>query len=196
MWKSGAWAKLGVFQHDLYGFTGRALFIDLDMVICGALDPFFDHPAPFLTIDVGTDWRPNPTGRGTGEPGTGLFAFNIGQEGQIIDRFVADRERAVTEYVIEQAWVGAQARSMEFWPRGWVISFKRHLRQPIGLDLILPPRNPPADAKVVAFHGRPRPADLLRPGNALWDRLPHMGHGQVKWMADYWTENGGTLPAA
>ena len=29
MWKSGAWAKLGVFQHDLYGFTGRALFIDL-----------------------------------------------------------------------------------------------------------------------------------------------------------------------
>jgi hypothetical protein len=48
----------------------------------------------------------------------------------------------------------------------------------------------------VAFHGTPRPADLLRPGNAMWDRLPHMGHGQVKWMADYWTGNGGTLPVA
>jgi hypothetical protein len=36
----------------------------------------------------------------------------------------------------------------------------------------------------------------LRPGNALWDRLPHMGHGQVRWMADYWVENGGTLPVA
>jgi hypothetical protein len=196
MWKSGAWAKLGVFQHDLYGFTGRALFIDLDMVICGSLDAFFDHPAPFLTTDMGTDWRPRPTGRGTMEPGTCLFAFDLGKEGQIIDRFVADRERAVTEYVIEQAWVGATARSMDFWPRGWVISFKRHLRQPIGLDLIMPPRNPPADARVVAFHGRPRPADLLRPGNTLWDRLPHMGHGQVKWMVDYWTENGGTLPVA
>jgi hypothetical protein len=85
---------------------------------------------------------------------------------------------------------------MDFWPRGWVVSFKRHLRQPIGLDLFLPPRDPPKDARVVAFHGTPRPADLLRPGTARWDRLPHMGHGQVRWMADYWTANGGTLPVA
>jgi hypothetical protein len=34
----------------------------------------------------------------------------------------------------------------------------------------------------------------LRPGPGFWDRFPHLGHGQVPWMADYWTENGGRLP--
>jgi hypothetical protein len=49
-------------------------------------------------------------------------------------------------------------------------------------------------ARVVAFHGRPRPADLLRKTAGFWDRFPHLGYGQVAWMARYWTENGGRLP--
>lgn len=194
MRRSGQWAKLGIYLRDLHGLTGRALFIDLDMVICGSLDGFFERPEPFITTDMGTDWRPNPTGQGTVEPGTCLFAFDLGQEAQILDRFLADPEAAVVEHVIEQAWVGAHASSMAFWPPGWVISFKRHLRQPIGIDLFRPPAPPPPGARVVAFHGRPRPADLLRSGPWFWDRFPHLGHGQVPWMADYWTENGGRLP--
>ncbi|WP_283177115.1 hypothetical protein [Gemmobacter sp. 24YEA27] len=194
MWKSGAWAKLGVFEHDLYGLKGRALFIDLDMVICGALDPFFDHPAPVLTTDMGEGWGRPSRANAPREAGTCIFAFTLGAEGQIVDRFTADREKAVRDHVIEQNWVGAEASAMEYWPDGWVISFKRHLRRPVGLDLILPPKAPPASAKVLAFHGTPRPIDLLRPGNRFWDRFPHMGHGQVRWMADYWVENGGDLP--
>lgn len=196
MRKSGQWAKLGVYRADLYGYAGRALFIDLDMVICGPLDAFFQEPGPFITTDMGSDWRPNPTGRAVQEPGTCLFAFTLGQEPQILDRFLADPETVARDYVIEQAWVGAAASSMAFWPPGWVISFKRHLRQPIGLDLVLPPKRPPPGARVLAFHGSPRPADLLRPGWHLWDRPPHMGHGQVRWMVDYWQENGGRLPVA
>ncbi len=192
--KAGQWAKLCIYQPDLYGFTGRALFTDLDMVICGSLDPLFDHPAPFITTDMGDDWRPNPSGQAKPEPGTCLFAFNLGKEPQILDRFLADKQAAVDLSTIEQVWVGAQASSMAFWPRGWVVSFKRHLRQPIGLDLFRQPKAPPPDARVVAFHGSPRPADLLRSGHRLWDRPPHFGHGRVQWMADYWTENGGRLP--
>jgi hypothetical protein len=194
MERSGQWKKLVVYARDLHGLTGRALFIDLDMVVCGNLDAFFDHPAPFVTTDMGEDWRPNPTGTARPEPGTCLFAFDLGAEAQILDRFLADPQTAAAEHVIEQNWVGAQARSMDYWPAGWVISFKRHLRQPVGLDLFLPPRRPPADAKVLAFHGAPRPADLLRRNAGFWDRFPHMGHGQVRWMADYWVENGGRLP--
>jgi len=164
------------------------------MVICGSLDGFFERPEPFISTDMGPDWRPNPTGRGPAEPGTCLFAFDIGEETQILDRFLADRDKAVAEHVIEQVWVGAMARSMAFWPAGWVISFKRHLRQPIGLDLVLPPRAPPPGARVTAFHGVPRPPALLRPGRGDSDRGPHMGHGQVRWMVDYWVGNGGRLP--
>ncbi|PZQ99875.1 MAG: glycosyltransferase [Cereibacter sphaeroides] len=195
MRKSGQWQKIALYLPDLYGFTGRALFTDLDMVICGSLDAMFEQPSAFITTDMGTDWRPNPTGHGTVEAGTCLFAFNLGQEQQILDNFLTDKQAAVDQYTIEQAWVGAQASSMDYWPRGWVVSFKRHLRQPIGLDLFRPPHRPPPGAKVVAFHGEPRPADLIKRNAGFWDRFPHMGHGQVGWMADYWVENGGTLPS-
>jgi hypothetical protein len=194
MQKSGQWNKLVIYAADLYGLAGRALFIDLDMVICGGLDAFFEHPSSFVTTDMGDDWRPNPSGTARPEAGTCLFAFDLGQEAQILERFLADPQKAADDYVIEQEWVGAQASSMDYWPRGWVVSFKRHLRQPIGLDLFRQPKRPPPEARVVAFHGEPRPADLLKPNAGFWDRFPHMGHGQVGWMADYWLENGGRLP--
>ncbi len=193
MWWDGAWPKLAVYAGNLYGLTGRALYIDLDMVICASLDPFFDHPAPFLTTDMGPNWRPNH-GTGPAEAGTSLFAFTLGAETQILERFQQDPEANARRFEIEQKWVHEHASSMDFWPAGWVVSFKRHLRQPIGLDLFLPPRRPEGEAKVVAFHGKPRPIDLIRTGTARWDRFPHMGRGQVKWMADYWRENGGTVP--
>ncbi|MFC7702757.1 hypothetical protein ACFQXB_00935 [Plastorhodobacter daqingensis] len=194
MWWDGAWPKLAVYCRDLYGLTGRALFIDLDMVICSSLDPFFDHPAPFLTTDMGPDWRPHPSGKGAPEAGTCLFAFTLGAEAQIVERFQEDPEHNARALVIEQKWVHAHASAMSFWPAGWVVSFKRHLRRPMGLDLILPPREPSGEAKVVAFHGKPRPIDLIRAGAGWWDRFPHMGHGQVRWMANYWRDHGGTIP--
>lgn len=37
-WKKGGWPKLSVFAKDLYGLAGRALFVDLDTVLCGPID--------------------------------------------------------------------------------------------------------------------------------------------------------------
>lgn len=196
MWRHGAWPKLAVFARELAGMSGRALFIDLDSVINGPLDRFFDHPFPFVAIDTGASWRP---GRTPGGPdalvGTGVFAFQIGTLSQILSQFQADPEAAFRTCDIEQVWVQKTASSLAYWPAGWVISFKRWLRQPIGVDLFLPPKAPPANAGIVAFHGDPRPIALLRPGRSGWDRLPHMGRGQVAWMRDYWVGNGGTIPA-
>lgn len=196
MWRHGAWPKLSVFAKDLYGLTGRALFIDMDTVICGSLDRFFEHPAPFVAIDTGPDWRP---GQQPGGPralvGTGVFAFDLGQEAQILGRFQQDPAAAFAEADIEQVWVQKHARTVDYWPQDWVISFKRWLRRPIGIDLVLEPKRPPEHAGMIAFHGDPRPIALLRPGNAFWDRFPHLGHGQVGWMKDYWTQYGGRLPS-
>ena len=105
---------------------------------------------------MGEGWGRPSRANAPREAGTCIFAFTLGAEGQIVDRFTADREKAVRDHVIEQNWVGAEASAMEYWPDGWVISFKRHLRRPIGLDLFLPPKAPPASAKVLAFHGTPR----------------------------------------
>jgi hypothetical protein len=194
MWRHGAWPKLGVFSADLFGLHGRALFIDLDTVICGGLDRFFDHPAPFVAIDTGPNWRP---GRQPGGPdalvGTGVFAFDLGHQAHILDRFQQNPQQAFDDSGIEQVWVQKHMANIAYWPDGWVISFKRWLRQPIGLDVFLPPKQPPASAGMVAFHGEPRPISLIRPGKKRWDRLPHLGWGQVPWMRDYWCKNGGSM---
>lgn len=197
MWRHGAWPKLSVFAENLYDLSGRVLFVDLDTVICGDLEPFFAHPAPFVGIDTSDNWRPG------GQPGaegallgTGVFAFDAGGQAQILSRFQADPAAAFAKAGIEQVWVQEHATSLDYWPQGLVISFKRWLRRPVGLDLFLPPKAPPVGTGMVAFHGEPRPIALIRPGNARWDRLPHLGRGQVGWMRDYWLENGGRLPEA
>lgn len=187
-WYDGAWPKLGVFRRDLYGLSGRALFIDLDMMVLDRLEPFFDVPHPFVTTDMGPNWR-RRHGDGPVEPGTCMFAFDIGQEAQILDLFTADRDGCVARFHIEQNCVAAFASSMATWPPGWVISFKRHLRRPPLLGLARPVPRPPAGARVLAFHGKPRPADLIRPG--IWGQAPHLGRGPVGWMRDYWRRNGG-----
>ena len=191
----GIWPKLAIYKAGLHGLRGRALFIDLDMLVVGDLEALFDHGTGFVCIDSGPAWE-NPPREGPGQVATGIFAFDLGTETQILDAFLADPPGALAQFQNEQDFVGAHARSMAFFPPGWVLSFKRHLRRAVGLDLLLPPMEPPASARVLAFHGKPRPADLLHARAGFWDTFPHLGHGQVRWMAEYWVRNGGTIPGA
>ena len=191
----GVWPKLALYVANLHGLKGRCLFVDLDMVVLRGLDEMFEHPAKIVGIDVGEGWRPGREGQYPPELGTGLFAFDAGGQAQILDAFLADKSAAFTHFRNEQDFVAAHADELEFWPAGWVISFKRWLRQPIGLDLLLRPKAPPEDAKIIAFHGDPRPITLVPERAGFWDRFPHMGHGQVDWVRDYWIEHGGRMPS-
>lgn len=186
--RGGGWPKFAVFKRDLYGLTGRALFIDLDMVVLRDLDALFDRPEPLITTDMGPNWKPKH-GTGAPEVGTCIFAFTLGEQQHLIDGLLADLDRIVRETRYEQTAIGVLAKTMAFWPPDWVISFKRHLRRPIGIDLVMEPKAPPASAKVLAFHGTPRPHELVRRG--WWGKAPHVGRGPVSWMADYWRGNGG-----
>ncbi|NGM46497.1 hypothetical protein G5B31_13220 [Rhodobacter sp. SGA-6-6] len=189
----GIWPKLAIYGANLHGLRGRCLFIDLDMMVFAGLDDLFDWGQGFVATDMGPAWEQPPRDGPDKAVATSIFAFDFGAETQILDAFLADPAGAMARFQNEQDFVGAHARSLDFFPPGWVLSFKRHLRRPVGLDLVLPPRAPPASARVLAFHGRPRPADLIRPGTGFWDTLPHLGHGQVQWAVDYWTGHGGRL---
>lgn len=195
MWQHGAWPKLSVFAENLYDLTGRALFIDMDTVICGNLDHFFESQEAFIAIDISDNWRPGKeTGQDDAQVGTGIFAFNLGCQPQILSEFQKDPQAAFDECDLEQVWAQKMATSVAYWPTDWVISFKRWLRQPIGLDLFKAPKAPPAETSVVAFHGDPRPIALVRSKYGFWDKFPHLGRGRVPWMREYWTENGGQIP--
>ena len=50
----GAWPKLALFKQDLYGLQGRMLFVDLDTVVNGPIDQFFEANDPFLAISHST----------------------------------------------------------------------------------------------------------------------------------------------
>ena len=188
-WKKGGWPKLAVFAQDFFGLTGRALFIDLDTVITGSLDPFFDYDAPkMVAIDTGPTW-------GVGAPdaaplaGTGIFTFDLGAHSEILDHFMANRDAVVAQHRIEQIYVQSMVRDMAFWPADWVLSFKYHLRQPALVGLVKSPPHPKPENRVIAFHGEPRPIDLVNGG--LWGIGPNWGLGRVKWMVDYWRRHGG-----
>ena len=186
----GVWPKLGLFDPLFHGLKGRALFIDLDMVVLGGLDAFFEVDKPFVGLNAGLGW-----GRG-GHPvefGSAVISYELGSFAHIVENFRQKKTEIMSSFRTEQAYVATQIQGIDFWPEGWVLSFKRSLRRPLVLDLFAHPKAPPATAKMVAFHGTPRPRDLLPGGPLFWDRFPHLGHGPVPWMRDYWLRNGGEL---
>lgn len=188
----GVWRKLALFHPDVAALApgARALVIDLDMMILGPLDRFFEASGGMILLDTGHDWRL----REPVQPSTGIFAFTLGEQPRILAAFQADIVGAMARFRNEQDFVAAHAADVSLWPTGAVISFKRHLVRRYGRDLILPPRAPHLGPAILAYHGDPRPADLVRPG--LWGRFPHLGRGPVGWVRDYWTGHGGRLPIA
>lgn len=108
-----------------------------------------------MAIDTGENWCPNAPKTAAPEAGTGIFVFTLGAEVQILDSFMAAPQSVVAKYSLEQNWVAAQASRLDFWPDDWVISFKRYLRRPFGVDLFLEPKKPQINTKIIAFHGDP-----------------------------------------
>lgn len=184
---NGAWPKIAVFLNDLYGLQGRCLFIDLDTVILGNLDSFFEISGELVAIN-NAPWSSPKL-----EPRTmsSVFAFDLEKLGYVVKQLQADRDALVEKYQLEQQYLHECVKNIVYWPQDWLVSFKYHLRQPLLLDRFLPPKSPPAVAKLVIFHGKPRPIDLVRPPKGNWDRFPHFGSGAVNWMQDYWHDNGG-----
>lgn len=177
----GAWPKIAVFQADLYGLSGRALFIDLDTVIWGSLDELFEVPGALVAIN-NAPW----TNESKPRTMSSVFAFDLGSLGSVVTRLQAQRDELIGLHDIEQEYLHHAVPDICYWPSDWLISFKHHLRRPLVIDRFLPPPPPPPGVRCLVFHGRPRPMDLVRPPKGNWDRFPHHGSGPVSWMQAYW----------
>ncbi|MDM7950132.1 glycosyltransferase [Hydrogenophaga sp.] len=186
---NGAWPKLGVFKADLYELKGRALFIDLDTVLLDNIDALFEQPGPLVAID-NDPWKER-----TGHPCTmsSVFAFELGSLEHVVAQLREDRDGLVKRHIIEQEYLHHAVEGIRYWPQEWLVSFKYHLRRPLLVDRFLAPSAPPKGARLLIFHGKPRPVDLARPPRGNWDRFPHYGAGAVGWMRDYWRLHGGRV---
>jgi len=187
----GAWQKVSIFKEDLYGLTGRALFIDLDSMICDDLAPMFEVEGELVMIK---EWkRPidklklKPPVRGA----SGVLAFDLGTLPHLFDRFVKDRATLTQDIRNDQRYLWKFQKEIAFWPAEYVISFKRHLMRAPIVNWFLKPKMFPKGTRVLAFHGRPRPAEVIADGNEWWGDFWRCGRGPVMWFRNYWLANGG-----
>lgn len=184
-YRHGAWPKLGVFLPHEGLLQGRCLFIDLDTVLLGSIDELFDVKGDLVCIDS----RPWRYKSGNPRTMTSIFAFSPGELSWVVERLCTDRSAYISKYGIEQDFLHGEVPNICYWPEGWVVSFKYHARQPLLVDRFRPPKKPAAPARVLAFHGKPRPIDLIEPPPGNWDIFPHYGSGKVDWMVEYWNAN-------
>lgn len=150
------WRKLSTFGADLHGLQGQALFLDLDVVITGFLDPFFDHPGQFLIIK---DWK-RPW-RITGN--SSVYRYQIGRHADIFQHFVEHQAEIRQRFRNEQEYLSRAMHErgrLAYWPASWCRSYKYHCIPPWPSNYWREPRLP-ADARVVVFHGEVNPPDAI-----------------------------------
>ncbi len=182
----GGWPKLAVFKPQLHDLAGLCLFLDLDVVIRGELDPFFEAGSPG-ELRIIREW-PRALFRRAERVNSSVFRFRLGGQGRIYQAFRAAPQAAFARFRIEQYFLAAHAGGLAHWPAAWCQSFKSACLRPIPLNFVLPPKPPPPEARIMVFHGRPNPLDLARGG--LWGRRLRRGFGPVGWVRDYWARYG------
>ncbi len=141
---------------ELYSVKGPALYFDLDTVIVGDITPLaqwaIDHPNDIASLRGFTG----------NNSATGVVAWG-GDQGHIYDKFVRDTAEGKfvgNQLVVDgkshgsdQYWIDyhgfIETRIQDFFPG--VYSYKHHCLKSL-----------PKDAKVVCFHGHPRPHEVKR----------------------------------
>lgn len=143
----GWWSKIEVFSRE---YVGAVIYLDLDTALFGSLTPLFeaieDRPASMFMR--------RPT-RKKEQWASGVMGF-FEQRKEIYETFLRDPMRWMRLLKWDQRFISTQLRCE------WVgavqdhlsgmYSYKHHCR----LSL-------PDDARVVCFHGKPRPHEVGKP---------------------------------
>ncbi len=118
--------------------------------------------------------------------GTGIFGYIAGAHGSVYEALMADIPHALSHFENEQHFIEHNLDSWSAWRPQAVTSFKYHLRQPLVLDWVLPPRRPAEGSPLLAFHGLPRPLEVATERRSSRAELPHVWFGPVAWFREYW----------
>ncbi|MEM7026438.1 MAG: hypothetical protein AAF637_28255 [Pseudomonadota bacterium] len=168
------WRKLSCFSPELDDLAGPVLFLDLDLVIVGKIDGFFALPGNFCIIENFTQ-----PGRGVGN--SSVYRYQAGEHRPALDRFCADAAGIIRRYPNSQTYMSEAVGDLTYWPPTWCRSFK-HDCLPIRPLRPLRRAKIPADARIIVFHGDPKPPDAAR---GVWPKSL-TGLRPVSWIDEYW----------
>ena len=177
------WKKLSVWQYPLYNLTGDVLFLDLDLVITGNIDQFFDFkPGSYCVIE-------NWTQIGQNIGNTSCFRFPVGKYNFIYDKFQKNPQKIWHDYHIEQVYISDQIKDQVFWPSEWCKSFKHNLL-PKWPMRIWQPAKLSQNTCLVAFTGKPDPDDVIK---GVWPVKKHEFYKKIykqlktpEWIIKNW----------
>ncbi|MFN4264080.1 MAG: glycosyl transferase [Thioalkalivibrionaceae bacterium] len=174
----GKWSKLRLWNAELADLAGRpALFLDLDVVITGPIEPFFDYGDPDDVILMRNWVRPLER---LGQ--TSVFRFPVGRHSALLDRFRLDPEGIAERYQFEQRFVTRNVPGgVKFFPRQWLAHFRIDCLPVWPLRIFQTPRRP-RKAAIVIFPGDPKPSDaILGQWNEDLPHLPYPAHLRRAW---------------
>jgi hypothetical protein len=145
------------------GLTGqRVFFFDLDSLIVGNLDEFFEYPQgdKFYIIN---DWNTKDDSVGQAS----CYSFVVGTLGyiktyfeqhpkEIVEKFYTASQEYLSHKVIEKEG------KLNFWPDNWFKSFRFHCLPKWYLRSFVAPQLPQIKGlKMIAFHGLPDINDAI-----------------------------------
>jgi hypothetical protein len=171
------WAKIAAFSPTLAPLlVGPVLFLDLDVVIVGDLDPLFDEPGQFLII---RDWY-HPMG---GIGNSSVFRYDLAAGAGLFADFGANVSTIVRRHRNEQEYLTHWMRDagvLAFWPAAWCRSFRRDCIPPWPLRFWRTPAAPKG-SRVLVFHGDPKPPEAIAgQGGVVGFSRP------APWLAEAW----------
>lgn len=189
--------KLCVFRDGFADLKGPTMFLDIDQVITGPLDKFFDYrPGEFCIIHNWVEWRKHLFRRRPRVGNSSCFRFEAGSMNYVYEKFLAEQDRALDRRLFrtEQAFMtyAVGLRNVAWWPERWVASFKRSCTWLFPLNLVFKPR-PPRGASILCFHGNPTPQEAIdgfegKKGHPEQRTLP------APWVNELWLNTAGRAP--
>lgn len=189
--------KLCLFRNGFANLQGPTLFLDIDLLVTGPLDKFFDYrPGEFCIIHNWVERRKQWFKKLPDIGNSSCFRFDAGRSGGVYETFLdmkdrpEERARFTKGSQKFQTYAMMRTNKVNWWPDEWVCSFKRHLVPIFPLNKIFTPWRPPRKASIVAFHGQPDLPQALEGYTVKNGKpaKPHLTCLPTKWISDYWRE--------
>jgi hypothetical protein len=178
------WRKLALFDKEFYDLKGKVLLLDLDLVIVDNIDCFFTF-SDKLTMPQ--NWSKPGTLFGQGS----VICFDVGKHTHLLQKWRKDPASIYKEYDSEQNYIPEELgrENIEWFPVEWCRSFKDHCMPGGILNSFITPRKIPDGAKIIDFHGHPKPPEAIAGVWGIdvpWYKKLYKTVKPTKWIADYW----------
>ena len=175
------WKKLSVFNKQLENLQGKALCLDVDVVIINNIDYLFKEEGDFRIIK---DWG-YPSSSYIGN--SACYRFNVGEHSDVIEFFEAHFEEIREKFRNEEeylSWKMKEKGILKYWRPHTAISFKHGCMSAFPFNLFKVPRQPSDDTKILVFHGNPLPEEAINGYFSI--KRPQRICRKTPWLEKFW----------